>query len=87
MPRYITVPHLHIRYLDPESVTISDAQDIYLDWTNNFLTASKFAEHYGVTQAQAESLIDHGREIHEQYVQMIKNLRSLHDPDDLARNQ
>lgn len=34
---------------------------IYLDWRNNYLTVAKFAEHNGLTEDEAETLIDLAR--------------------------
>lgn len=31
--------------------------DIYLDYTNNYLTVSKYAEHNGLTNEQASDLL------------------------------
>lgn len=38
---------------------------MYLDWTNNFLTTSFFAEYYGISNDKAERIITLGRIIHE----------------------
>ncbi len=35
----------------------------YLDYVNNFLTVSKFAEHHEITEAEASIIIDAGREL------------------------
>ena len=40
-------------------------QHVFLDWFNNFLTVEKFAEHYGLTEAQAAQVIELGKQIHE----------------------
>ena len=40
-------------------------QEFYLDWVNNYLTTEKMAEHYGLTSAAVETLIDLGRLYHE----------------------
>jgi hypothetical protein len=42
------------------------AQALYLDWVNNFLTVTKFAEHYQLTEDAAEELIAWGALVHEQ---------------------
>jgi len=36
---------------------------VYLDWRNNYLTVAKFAEHNGLTEAQAATLITLSRDI------------------------
>jgi len=38
---------------------------IYLDWLNNYLTVSKFANDHDMPEYIAEYLIDRGRMIHE----------------------
>jgi len=38
---------------------------IYLDWRNNFLTITGFAEHYGLHDTEAESLINLARQCFE----------------------
>jgi hypothetical protein len=38
---------------------------IYLEWRNNFLTIAGFAEHYGLHDAEAESLINLARQCFE----------------------
>ena len=38
--------------------------DIYLTWVNDYLTIERFAEHHGITLAQAMTLIDLAREIY-----------------------
>tara|TARA_Y100000296_G_scaffold9503_1_gene11050 strand:+ start:1893 stop:2066 length:174 start_codon:yes stop_codon:yes gene_type:complete len=39
--------------------------EIYLDWVNNYLTLSRFAEDYGISEELAELLIEEGRKLHE----------------------
>lgn len=34
---------------------------MYIDWTNNFLTIPKFADHYQIDEIRAERIIDIGR--------------------------
>lgn len=38
---------------------------IYLDWKNNFLSISGFAEHYGLFDDEAEELINLARKVAE----------------------
>lgn len=38
---------------------------MYLDYVNNFITVSKFADHYGITENEANIIIDAGRKISE----------------------
>ena len=47
-------------------------QAIFLDWINNFISRERFAEYYGLTIEQANTLIELGREIHEGMVAEIK---------------
>ncbi len=44
----------------------------YLDYVNNYLTASAYADHHGLTIKQAQALIQLGRECHESYCEMMK---------------
>ena len=39
-------------------------KEVYLDWANNYLTPAKFAEHNGITKAQAIALIELAREVY-----------------------
>lgn len=36
----------------------------YLEYVNNYLTVAKFAEHNGLTEAQAVTIIAIGKELH-----------------------
>ena len=36
-------------------------EGLYIDWVNNFLTVPRFAQHYGLTEAQAHRVINAGR--------------------------
>lgn len=38
---------------------------VYLDWTNNYLTVSVFAEHHGLYVSEAEALIALARQCFE----------------------
>ncbi len=42
--------------------------EMYLDWFNNFATADRFAEHYGLTELQAYKVVHVGRKCHEHRV-------------------
>lgn len=42
--------------------------DMYLDYLNNFLTCSAFAEHYGLNIEAAAQIIKDGKRMHEQRV-------------------
>ena len=39
-------------------------QAFYLDYVNNYLTVARIAEHNGLTEHHAATLIDMGRKIH-----------------------
>jgi hypothetical protein len=47
-------------------------RECYLDWVNNYLTLSVYADHNGLTVKQAETLIQLGRECHETYCNLMK---------------
>lgn len=38
-------------------------EEIYLDWINNFLSIQCFADHYGISDEDAQSLINTCRSI------------------------
>lgn len=41
-------------------------EELYLDYVNNFLTVSRFAEYYSISTELAEAVINEGRSINEQ---------------------
>ena len=41
--------------------TKADVKKMYLDYKNNFLSVRKFAEHYNISETQANSIINQGR--------------------------
>ncbi len=43
--------------------TDSEIEAMYIDYFNNFLTISRFAEYYGITPEAAALIIDAGRKI------------------------
>ena len=43
-------------------------QAIYLHWVNHFITLGAFADHYQITDAEADTLIRLGRRFHEEIV-------------------
>ena len=43
-------------------------QDAYLEYVNDYLTITTFAEHKGLTYDEAEDLIRLGRKLHERIV-------------------
>jgi hypothetical protein len=51
----------------------SDNQKIqmYLDWVNNFLSIQGFADHYGITQDEARTIISEGRALHEENLETV----------------
>jgi hypothetical protein len=48
--------------------------DLYLDWINNFLTISVFAEYYGLDEEDARDLLKLAKKSHEQRVDFIKDM-------------
>jgi hypothetical protein len=64
-----TVYMMH-RESDEIFVDISKTQyqyalaELFRDWTNNFMSVDKFAEHYNVNAATANIWIEEGRNIH-----------------------
>jgi len=46
--------------------------DLYLEWFNNYSTVEKFAEHYQVTEKDADNLLSYGRRYHAERVMRSK---------------
>jgi len=44
---------------------------LFLDWVNNFISISAFAAEHGLTEDDAEMLINMGRRYHEESVSLI----------------
>jgi len=40
-------------------------KEVYHDFTNNYLTVTKYAEHNGVSKNFAQLVIDEGRRLHD----------------------
>lgn len=49
-----------------DSIEISDtkAEEMYLEWVNNFLTIDRFCEHYDLTKREAQTILNFGYAIH-----------------------
>jgi len=54
----------HFKQLEYKSDKRERARRMYLDWVNNFLSVSRFAEHYGIGTLAAKLIIDIGRKEH-----------------------
>ena len=48
-----------------EKYTDETLLKIYLNWFNNFLTLERYAEYYGIDEAEALWTIEQGRDLHE----------------------
>jgi len=48
-------------------------RELFLDYFNNYLTIEKFAEHNNINVEVAQTVINAGRELHEDYVEMNKD--------------
>ena len=46
----------------------------YLDYVNNFLTVSGFADYYGMTAQSAEVYLKWWKDVHEGYVSALKEI-------------
>lgn len=56
--------------------TINGDQDkirMFRDWFNNFLTLSRFASYYDITENEALSIIDQGRKLHDDLAYKIQS--------------
>ena len=49
--------------------------DVYLEWVNNFLTIERFAEYYGLDEADAKQLLAIAKKSHEQRVEYLQFLK------------
>ena len=58
----------------------------YLDWTNNWLTVSKMAEHYQIEEEECSQLIDIGRKYHEEFVEQIKSRRVMYESPGVGKS-
>lgn len=54
-----------IQYVELNREGMEEIQEVYLDWVNNYITASVFAEHYHLTEKGASKVIALGKDIHE----------------------
>ena len=41
---------------------------VYLDWVNNFGTVKAFADHYGITEDEANKIADLGHQIRNAHI-------------------
>jgi len=53
-------------------------QEAYLEYVNDYLTITTFAEHKGFTYDEAEALIRLGRQLHERIVEENKQFLRDH---------
>jgi len=44
-------------------MTNERAEELYLEWFNNYLSTARFAEDYNFSIAEVENIIDRGRKI------------------------
>ena len=47
-------------------------REAFLDYFNNYVTIEKYAEHNGISTADAKILIDAGRKYHEQNIDICR---------------
>ena len=53
----------------------------FLDYFNNYLTIEKYAEHNGISTADANKLIDAGRKYHEKHVELCRVLKEIKESE------
>ena len=46
-------------------------RDIFLDWTNNYLSLKGFASSNEMTVGEAKSILEVGKSLHEKYVEEV----------------
>jgi plasmid maintenance system antidote protein VapI len=49
--------------LNYEGMYLIGDEEMYLSYVNDFLTIERFAEYYGITEEQANEVINKGRKI------------------------
>jgi hypothetical protein len=47
-------------------------RELYLDYTNDYLTIQKFAEHHQIEVDDARRLMNIGEKLHEKHVEMLQ---------------
>lgn len=52
-------------------------EDLYIDWFRNFLTVPRFAEYYGLTEAQAHRVIKTGRKLNHRRPILCRPVRAI----------
>lgn len=67
--------------------TDAELQKKYLDWTNNFITLQGFADHYDMSKADAERVIELGKEAHERIVKSKKSDYYISEGHDHKNNK
>jgi len=55
----------------------SQLKEFYLDYVNNYLTVAKIAEHHGIADNYAQTLITMGKELHEVDTKWIMSLSDI----------
>lgn len=60
----------HIPYI--KTYAPDTYKDMYLDYVNNFLTITRFAEYYGIGESYAEQIIMIGRNQHNLSVEIAQ---------------
>jgi hypothetical protein len=48
-------------------------RELYLDYLNNYLTVDKLAEHHEINTSVAMLLLDIGKQLHEDYVNLVNS--------------
>ena len=54
--------------INRKTIMKKTAEEMYLDWFNNFLSTEKFREYYNLSMAEAENFIDQGRKINQKTI-------------------
>jgi len=48
-------------------------RELYLDYLNNYLSVDKLAEHHEINTSVARLLLDIGKQLHENYVNLVNS--------------
>ena len=49
--------------MNKKTITNNEAERMYLDWFNNFLSTARFSEYYGLSMDECENVLDRGRKL------------------------
>lgn len=54
-----------------KNYTDKEAEQMYIEWFNNYLSTGKFAEDYNLSMTEVENILDRGRALN--YINALSN--------------